>query len=432
MSFDDFLSRDDSFDCDLDSIMEQMDLPRFGEALSEEQLKERIENTKSKNSMKKAEWAVKIFKSWLRSRQSNGLINGLHVFKAFEDMLKSETDSQLQYFAFEVRKQDGSRYPASSLRDIFQGIGYYLRNKLGRDWRIFNDHEFQATRMALDAAMKEANALKIGSQGSGPSQPITQEQEDRLWESGILGDSNPTVLLHTIFFCCGKFFGLRGGKEHRELEFGKHIQLTVTEQGETLVYTNSYSKNYNGGLKHRNLKPKCIKVFPCNENPQRCFVRLYKLYASKRSSNFKSTGFYLRAKIIYHEHDWYEDRVLGHNTLDNLMKVIASCDALKGNFTNHSLKKTTGQRLKNMNDVQRRSHTGNRSAAQSVYEQVDDEDFASTSAVLYGERSAVKEPANQRMKVVEVDHQIIFEAPPTKKLNIQVDGDTNKIFFSFS
>ena len=82
-----------------------------------------------------------------------------------------------------------------------------MRNKLGRDWRILNDPEFQATRMALDAAMKEANALKIGSQGSGPSKPITQEQEDRLWESGILGDSNPTVLLHTsyIFLLCYKF-----------------------------------------------------------------------------------------------------------------------------------------------------------------------------------------------------------------------------------
>ena len=73
-----------------------MESPRFGEALSEKQLKERIENTKSKNSMKKAEWAVKIFKSWLSSRQSNGLINGLRVFKTFEDMLKSEMDSQLQ------------------------------------------------------------------------------------------------------------------------------------------------------------------------------------------------------------------------------------------------------------------------------------------------------------------------------------------------
>ena len=100
----------------------------------------------------------------------------------------------------------------------------------------------------------------------------------------------------------------------------------MTEKGEALVYTNSYSKNYNGGLKQRNLKPKCIKVFPCNENPQRCFVRLYKLYASKRSPNFKATAFYLRAKMIYNEDVWYEDRVLGHNTLDNMMKII-TCTA---------------------------------------------------------------------------------------------------------
>ena len=153
----------------------------------------------------------------------------------------------------------------------------------------------------------------------------------------------------------------------------------------------------------------------------------------KRSPNFKATAFYLRAKMIYNEDVWYEDRVLGHNTLDNMMKLVASAGDLKGNFTNHSLKKTTGQRLKKMNDIQRRSHTGNRSTAQSVYEEVDDEDFASTSAVLYGEKpTPPKESVNQRMKVTEVDHEIIFEAHPTKKLNIEVDSETNNILFSFS
>ena len=104
----------------------------------------------------------------------------MHVFKQFEDMWKSELDSQLQYFAFEVRKQDGSRYPATSLRDIFLGIGFYLEEKSGRDWRIFNDADFHSSRTALDAAMKEANMMKIQIQGAGPSQPITKSQEEYL------------------------------------------------------------------------------------------------------------------------------------------------------------------------------------------------------------------------------------------------------------
>ena len=241
---------------------------RFETSLTREELDKRIENTQSKNSKKKAEWAVKIFKDWLSRRQSNGIINGYHVFKEFEEMTKGELDSQLQYFAFEVRNKKGGRYPATSLRDIFQGIGYHLKVVLRRGWRIFNDSEFSLSRTSLDAAMKEANSLGVRSQGSGPSDAVSKLQEEYLWDREALDDTSPEVLLRTIFFCCGKFFGLRGGREHRDLEFGKHIKLSQTERGETLVYSNSYSKNFTGGLKQSSLKPKTVKIVPCIENPK--------------------------------------------------------------------------------------------------------------------------------------------------------------------
>ena len=71
---------------------------RFGRALSEEEIEERINETISKKSLSKASWAVKIFKNWLSHRQSQGIINGLHVFKPLEEMSAGELDSQLRYF----------------------------------------------------------------------------------------------------------------------------------------------------------------------------------------------------------------------------------------------------------------------------------------------------------------------------------------------
>ena len=38
-----------------------------------------------------------------------------------------------------------------------------------------------------------------------------------LWKSGELGDSNPTILLHTIWFLCTMHFGWRGVDEHRRV-----------------------------------------------------------------------------------------------------------------------------------------------------------------------------------------------------------------------
>lgn len=100
---------------------------RFGRALSEAEVEERINETISKKSLSKASWAVKIFKNWLSYRQSQGIINGLHVFKPLEEMSATELDSQLRYFVFEVRKVNGELYPANTLRDIFQGIGFYAK-----------------------------------------------------------------------------------------------------------------------------------------------------------------------------------------------------------------------------------------------------------------------------------------------------------------
>lgn len=147
--------------------------------------------------------------------------------------------------------------------------------------------------------------------------------------------------MNKTFYFTGKFFGLRGGREHRTLEWGRDIQLTQTEEGEALVYTNQFSKNYNGGLKQRNqgIKPKVVKAFGCPDRPDRCFVKFYKLYASKRPID--QTSYYLKALTNYNDR-WFSVSPIGHNTLSKMMNDIANAGFLDGNFTNHSLKKTTG------------------------------------------------------------------------------------------
>lgn len=47
------------------------------------------------------------------------------------------------------------------------------------------------------------------------------------------------------------------------------------------------------------------------------------------------------------------------------------------------MKKTTATSVRQMSEVQRITHTGNRSNSQSVYERLCDEDFREASYVLY-------------------------------------------------
>ena len=191
-----------------------------------------------------------------------------------------------------------------------------------------------------------------------------------------LGDHNPQTLLNTLFFYTGKFFALRGGHEHRQLEWGRHIQLHKCEQGEYLMYTNNFSKNYQGGLNQAQVKPKEVKVFSNNLNPERCFIRIYKKYASLRPQNGKANAYYLRPKSNENNGKWFDDMAVGHNTLNNITKNLCASGGLTGgNFRNHSLKKTAATSLRYCPEVQRRAITGNRSQAQSVYECVTDDDY---------------------------------------------------------
>ena len=58
------------------------------------------------------------------------------------------------------------------------------------------------------------------------AEPIDIKEEEMLWSSGILGDSEPQSLLNTIIFMCGYYLALRSGQEHRDLQFS---QLEIIE-----------------------------------------------------------------------------------------------------------------------------------------------------------------------------------------------------------
>ena len=109
---------------------------------------------------------------------------------------------------------------------------------------------------------------------------ITEEEEDQLWKRGLLGDHTPQSLLDTMVFCNGLYFALRRGKEHRQLRQNPCQIELVEHPGERsfLNYTEDVSKNHPGGLKGRNIKPKVVYHQSNGQNPEQCFVRLFKKY----------------------------------------------------------------------------------------------------------------------------------------------------------
>ena len=50
---------------------------------------------------------------------------------------------------------------------------------------------------------------------------ISKNDEQRLWESGVMGVSDPRALQNAVLYAVGKMFCLRGGVEHRALKLSQ-------------------------------------------------------------------------------------------------------------------------------------------------------------------------------------------------------------------
>lgn len=158
-------------------------------------------------------------------------------------------------FVLEVRKKNKDLYPPNTLYQLICGLQRHLRENGHADIKIFKNSALHGFRSTLEGEMKRLN-LTGNFLNKKQAQPITIEQENRLWEQGLLGDQNPQVLLNTLVFQIRFIFG--SGNEHRRLRYDPS-QLTLYEppgDRANLVYCEDVSKTNQGGLSGRKLKPK--------------------------------------------------------------------------------------------------------------------------------------------------------------------------------
>ena len=95
---------------------------------------------------------------------------------------------------------------------------------------LFKDQEFSMFHNVSDSEMKRLQAVGLET-GQRKAEVISFEDEELLWERGILGDDNPQSLLDTMLFMNGLYFALRDRKEHRQLQHHPQIEL-IKKSGE--------------------------------------------------------------------------------------------------------------------------------------------------------------------------------------------------------
>ena len=315
---------------------------RFARPKTNEEIDAEIEKRVPKRTKTDTKYCVNLWEQWRKSRQNQTD----EQIDNIEALTNEKMDYWLTRFILEVRKKDGSEYPPNTLYHITAGLMRYVRWNGKPQIDFFKDASFSKFRATLDAEMKNLQRKGIGTKKK-KAEIFTEEEEELLWQKGILGDSTPNVLLNTIVFYNGLYFALRSGGEHRQLRSNPCQIEVIDRPGERafLKYTEDISKNRPGGLNGRKVVPKVVIHHANTNNPSRCFVRLFRLYRQMLPDDVPAHAFYFRPLVKPTKDCWYSKLPLGHNLLSSTVPRICKLGGIQGFKTNHSLRATATSRL---------------------------------------------------------------------------------------
>lgn len=318
-----------------------------------------VEDTKKqvipKNTDKSTKWAVRLFQSWCEQR------NERCDDKVPNDILLSDNHEELCRWlcicVSELRKEDGSEYTPRSISMFMAGLQRYIysENKSMIKLADPGNSTFRQLHQVLENRYRELHAQGVGTTRR-QAEVIIIDEEEQLWQSGVLSSESPLSLIHAVFYLNGVNFVLRGGDEHRKLklsQFKFRDTLDPDNPGEVIrcvEYTEHGSKNRHGGRLQLNQENKVVTQFARPQLGDRCHVFLLELYMSKLpDSALQTDTFYMKPKDRIPAspgESWYANSPLGHNTLGKFLKEILKEGKVDAEYkSNHSLRSTAITRM---------------------------------------------------------------------------------------
>ena len=190
---------------------------RFSSPVKEDVFEEAAKGVIPSNTKKSNLWALRTFESWMKQR--NVRMPGDPVPSSILQCHdKSAVCKFMRYFVLEVRREDGSQYPPSSIRSLLCGVNRILKdNEVPFSIMNKEDPSFRELFLTLDTVTSTLHRQGIGAIKDSAS-VISYEHETIFWQKKILGYDTPKTLQKAVFFVVGLNFVLRGVEEHHSLQ----------------------------------------------------------------------------------------------------------------------------------------------------------------------------------------------------------------------
>jgi len=114
----------------------------------------------------------------------------------------------------------------------------------GLPFSIRKDKAFEASRLTLNRKAIQFREAGLGKKNKADA--LTEEDEEKLWSTGVLGGQCQTSLMinHTMFYVLSQQFGTRGCQEHNQMriEDFKWVRNPETSEIEYIEWMEGLTK----------------------------------------------------------------------------------------------------------------------------------------------------------------------------------------------
>ena len=190
--------------------------------------------------------------------------------------------------------------------------------------------------------------LKKCGMGGKPraSDAISPEEENAMWDSGVLGKQDGDSINFTLWYIFTKHFGLRGRDEHKKLTYGDITLQKDSARNFFLEFRERDTKTRDGKyMDRRSVPPRVFEAPGSNRDP----ISIYREFVHRRPIDAckDDSPFYLQPipPSRVNSMIWFYPRPMGKNKLGSFMQRAAKFMSFSGRKTNHSVRKTTVQTL---------------------------------------------------------------------------------------
>jgi len=157
-----------------------------------------------KNTEYSTKWALKNFNEWKTERNSSFPDNPVPK-SLLEEADAEQLNKWLSYYVAETRNTNGECYPPATLYQLLCGLLRHMRlaNPATPNFLDKKDSRFRGLQTVVDNTFKKLRAEGIGC-NSKHAKTLSKEEENKLWDSGVLGTPTPQALLRAVFYLNGK------------------------------------------------------------------------------------------------------------------------------------------------------------------------------------------------------------------------------------